>query len=228
LIDMTDTPGDIESRYPEWTFSGEALNHHYLVPAVLKALRELGPRRVLDIGCGNGWLSAQVAKAGITVTGIDFTPSGIERAKASFPDLELLVHDAGEPLPDALRGQFDVVLSAEMIEHLFLPRTLFARAREALVPEGHVVITTPYHGYLKNLALAITGKFDHHWAVSSDFGHINFFSERTLAELARQCGFEPIAWDRAGRIGPLAATMVMTGLQVDLPQDAPGSLATSG
>ncbi len=158
------------------------------------------------------------------LTGIDFTSSGIDRARQSFPTLQFLDHDINEPLPEDLLGQFDVVLSAEVIEHLFFPRTVFARAREALGSEGHVILSTPFHGYFKNLALALTGKFDHHWQVGSDFGHIKFFSQRSLGAMARECGFDPIFWGRGGRLRPLAATMVMTG-KID-PSFKPGDPTT--
>jgi SAM-dependent methyltransferase len=203
----------VESRthYWEWTFSGESPNHRYLVPALLHALKEIPRGRILDIGCGNGAVTGKVASAGFDVTGIDFTSSGIERARRSFPTLQFLDHDINEPLPEDLLGQFDVVLSAEVIEHLFFPRIVFARAREALGSGGHVILSTPFHGYFKNLALALTGKFDHHWQVGSDFGHIKFFSQRSLGKMASESGFDPIFWGRGGRLRPLAATMVMTG-----------------
>jgi 2-polyprenyl-6-hydroxyphenyl methylase/3-demethylubiquinone-9 3-methyltransferase len=142
--------------------------------------------------------------------GADFAQSGVERAREAFPNLEFFVHDVTEPLSSEMRGKFDVVVSTEVIEHLFLPRDLFVRAREALGDSGHVVITTPYHGYVKNLAIALAGKYDHHWMPLADFGHIKFFSRRTLAQMAQELGFQPVRWDRAGRIGPFAATMIMT------------------
>ena len=212
----------LESRtnYWEWTFSGESPNHRYLVPEIVHALKELPEGRILDIGCGNGAVAGKIASAGFDVTGIDFTSSGIDRARRSFPTLQFLDHDINEPLPEDLRGRFDVVLSAEVIEHLFFPRTLFTRTREALGSEGHIILSTPFHGYFKNLVMAVTGKFDHHWQVGSDFGHIKFFSQRSLGAMASECGFDPIFWGRGGRLRPLAATMVMTG-KMD-PNFAPG------
>lgn len=204
-------PGVSRRHYWDWTSAGRAPNHGYLVPGVLRALGRPDGRRLLDVGCGNGALSAELAAAGWDVTGIDFEVHGVELAQAAHPDIAFAVHDIDDPLPASLRGGFDVVLAAEVVEHLFLPRELFARAREALGERGTMVVTTPYHGYAKNLALALSGRFDDHWVPLSDYGHIKFFSRRTLGALARECGVEPTRWYRLGRIPPLAASMVMVG-----------------
>jgi 2-polyprenyl-3-methyl-5-hydroxy-6-metoxy-1,4-benzoquinol methylase len=207
----TERTSIVESRsqYWEWTSATEAPNHRYLAPAVLRMLGPPGGRRLLDVGCGNGALTAKLAAAGFEVTGVDFEPHGIEHARAAHPGIEFLWHDVSNPLPAAMLGRFDVVTSAEMIEHLFLPRDLFARAREALGGRGELLVTTPNHGYTKNLAMALLDRFDVHVQALSDYGHIKFFSKRTLAQMATECGFTPVSWARAGRVPPIAASMLM-------------------
>ena len=200
--------GSSRTGYWEWEFSGPAPNHRYLVPAVVSCLPK-PPQRLIDLGCGNGALSSKLQTAGMIVTGIEGTESGVDRARQAYPDVTFIQHELGTPLPDTLQGQFDVVVSAEVIEHLFFPRELFARAREALGSSGMLLVTTPFHGYWKNLALSISGKMDAHHQATSDYGHIKFFSERTLGELAEKCGFRPIRFVRAGRIRPLESTMVL-------------------
>jgi 2-polyprenyl-6-hydroxyphenyl methylase/3-demethylubiquinone-9 3-methyltransferase len=91
-----------------------------------------------------------------------------------------------------------------------LPRTLFTRCREALGESGQAIITTPLHGFWKNLAIVVTGMSDHHWDPLADYGHIKFFSKKTLSQMARECGFEPVRVVGAGRVPLLQATMVMT------------------
>ncbi len=55
-------------------------------------------------------------------------------------------------LPDTdMLHSFDVVLAIEVIEHLFYPNELAKSAKKCLHPGGSLIISTPYHGYLKNL-----------------------------------------------------------------------------
>lgn len=193
----------------EWNSAEPAPNHTYLVPGVLRVLGAANGRRVLDLGCGNGAIAQVLSSEGFSVVGLDRSISGIEHAHSSNDKLEFRKHSIDDPLPADL-GQFDVVLSCEVIEHLFLPRQLFARAREAMSDNGLLVVTTPYHGYLKNLGLAVTNSFDRHWSPGWDHGHVKFFSKRTLSRLAVEEGFTPDRWRLVGRIPPLACSMILT------------------
>jgi 2-polyprenyl-3-methyl-5-hydroxy-6-metoxy-1,4-benzoquinol methylase len=194
-----------------WDHDGDTGAHRYLQPAICERLAAAGARSVLDLGCGNGALTALVAAAGYTMVGCDHSASGIERARAALPGAVFFRHDVGAELPAAHLGRYDAVVSAEVVEHLLLPRKLLANALAALKPGGAFVATTPYHGYLKNLALALTNQFDDHWHPLRDYGHVKFFSRRTLTRLFEESGFEKIRYSTAGRIPPLACSMVVSG-----------------
>ena len=105
-------------------------------------------------------------------------------------------------------GRFPVVLSLEVIEHLYDPRRFARTAYDLLEPGGIAIISTPFHGYWKNLALALTARMDSHFTALWDGGHIKFWSERTLATLLREAGFSGIRFVRAGRIPALAKSMI--------------------
>jgi 2-polyprenyl-3-methyl-5-hydroxy-6-metoxy-1,4-benzoquinol methylase len=143
------------------------------------------------------------------VVGLDASASGIRIASALMPAGTFVEASLEHPLPMSLRGQFDAVTAVEVIEHLPVPSVLCARAREALCAGGQLIVTTPYHGYLKNLALAVAGQLDSHWQPGRDGGHIKFFSRATVTDLIRREGFVITGFVRVGRIPPLAKSMVI-------------------
>lgn len=194
-----------------WENAGETTAHSYILPTLKSWLSDANAHTVLDLGCGNGRLTAALAQAGFDVTGMDMSESGIAIASRTYPDLLFHHSDLSTPLPSSLRHQFDAVAAVEVVEHLLLPRQLFERAREALRPGGIFVVTTPYHGYLKNLALALTNKFDRHWHPLRDYGHVKFFSRKTLSQLFVEQDLVIERFARVGRVPALAKSMIMQG-----------------
>jgi 2-polyprenyl-6-hydroxyphenyl methylase/3-demethylubiquinone-9 3-methyltransferase len=193
----------------EWHDDAPTHAQPYLEPVIVAWLREAGARRVLDVGCGNGALTAALARAGFQMTGIDASETGIGIASRRSAGPEFLRLDVEAPLPARFHSSFDAVVAAEVIEHLPTPGLLCARAVEALGPGGRLIVTTPYHGYLKNLAIALTGGFDRHWEPTRDGGHIKFFSRKTLTALLEAGGFHETRFARVGRVPPLAKSMIV-------------------
>lgn len=114
----------------------------------------------------------------------------------------------GELLPELRKIPFRTVISMEVIEHLHSPRTFAAFVRSILEANGggRFILTTPYHGYLKNLSIALAGKADRHYSALWEGGHIKFWSRRTLAILLREAGFRNMAFTGAGRIRTCGGT----------------------
>lgn len=190
--------------------SAEACHAHgYLLPALLPAIEATGATRLFDIGCGNGALAGELTRLGYDVTGVDSSETGIRQANLAFPNARLEIGSAYDDLASRY-GTFPVVISIEVIEHLYDPR-LFARNVFNLVePGGTLIVSTPYHGYLKNVLIALSGKSDWHYTALWDHGHIKFWSIRTLSELLRDAGFRDAAFRRVGRLAPLAKSMIAT------------------
>jgi 2-polyprenyl-3-methyl-5-hydroxy-6-metoxy-1,4-benzoquinol methylase len=106
---------------------------------------------------------------------------------------------------------FDLVVSTEVIEHLYAPRAYATAAFQALRPGGRFVCSTPYHGYIKNLALGILNRWDTHMDPLWDGGHIKCWSRQTLSTLLAETGFVKVQFRGVGRVPALWMTMVMSG-----------------
>ena len=180
----------------------------YLLPTVERFLGAPAGRTLFEIGFGNGAVADHLARKGFHVAGIEPSRDGLALAHASYPDLTRLEHGTVyEPLA-ARFGTFDVVISLEVIEPLYYPRKLAEAAFSLLKPGGALVISTIYHGYLKNVALALLGRFDAHVDPLWDHGHIKFFSPRTLTHLIAQAGFENVTVRRPDLVAQFACSMV--------------------
>lgn len=166
-------------------------------------------KRICDLGCGNGFMAGRLAELGYDVTGVDASESGIAIAQANFSKAIFLQASIDSALRDSAGlVAFDLVVSSDVIEHLYRPSDLIEAAVSLLKPNGHLVIGAPYHGYLKNLVLSLTGKMDAHFTSLDDGGHIKFFSVRTLSELLRSHGFTDLSFAFYGRAPWLWMNMI--------------------
>lgn len=192
----------------------EPFDYHYLWRAVQSLLpapqRE---KRILDVGCGNGFWANQFAKLGYDVVGIDPSETGIEQARKAYPGIRFEVMGIGADTCRQLGvDPFDIVVSLEVVEHLYLPRQWAAGCRSAIRPQGRLICSTPYHGYLKNLAVSLANRWDRHFSPLWDGGHIKFWSRATLTELLVGAGFQrnEIVFRGAGRFPWMWMAMVLS------------------
>ena len=163
--------------------------------------------RALDYGCGSGWWTNELASMGFDPFGADISESGIEMARRAFPSIGFTTDTSREGL--CARGPFELVTAIEVLPHCFMPREDVSNLYECMAPGGRFVVCAPYHGYLKNLAMALTGSLERHLDTSWSGAYVHFFSVRTLSVLLRDAGFVDIEVTRAGRIAPLAKSMIV-------------------
>jgi len=199
--------GGASPARPGWENSGPTDAHDYIVPKVL-ALIPPNTRRVVDVGCGNGYLVGLLAEQGFEVVGIEPSSDGIAQARAAHPAARFEQASVDSDLGAQIGRDFDLVIATEVIEHLLAPRTLLRAGLQLLRPGGRMLVSTPYHGYLKNLALSIAGGWDKHFDVSWDGGHVKFFSPRTLGKMALDCGFASVEFAYVGRTTWLWKSMI--------------------
>ena len=197
----------------EYVESGAISSNSYLLPVLRECLREC-QEPILDLGCGNGWIARELLKAGLDVYGVDASASGVQIANTVASGRFFQLDVQSGQLPQELDSiSFNTVISTEVIEHLYDPRSFIDFAKQILVrggrSSGKLVVTTPYHGYLKNLMIALSGGMDAHFTALWDGGHIKFFSRATLETLLKERGFIVERFEGAGRLPYLWKSMLI-------------------
>lgn len=171
-------------------------------------------RNALEIGCGNGVVLYHIADRCEALTGIEISPKRCEMARANLVGLKTPVEiiqgnvEDGIDKPD---GSCDLILWADVIEHVV---DVFAAMREVsrlLSPGGMLITSTPNMAYFRYRLALLFGKFpgtaaqDEGFAVRQgemyDGGHLHYFTINTLKKLYRMNGIEPIQAVGFGRLG---------------------------
>lgn len=137
------------------------------------------PGRVLDIGCGQGDLIAdlRIAHPNAELCGVDYSQWGIDIAAKKVPDARFFSRDllqAGPP-PEGLEGWATHAVCSEVLEHVDEPETLMRNAAAYLAPGSRLVVTVPG---------GPMSAFDRH------IGHRRHFSPDSLAAVLTRAGFE--------------------------------------
>jgi SAM-dependent methyltransferase len=143
--------------------------------------------RALDVGCGDGRLSAELDAA--ELTGADVSEVALGRARARLPEARLVALEPDAPLP-LEHGEFDLVLLAETLEHVRDVQLLLSEARRVLRPGGTLAVTTPATAPLMRPPHPLSP-------------HLRFLTRRSLARLLDELGFEVRSLER--RAGTLLA-----------------------
>jgi 2-polyprenyl-3-methyl-5-hydroxy-6-metoxy-1,4-benzoquinol methylase len=176
---------------------GEALYTSHA--AALDVVRRLAPPRLLDLGCGPGFVAERCERLGVRVTGVDARdplPGRMTEFRRAHLDLDPLPLDVFE---------FPVVLFLDVIEHLSAPEDFLLRIRNesrALVPgrpAPTLVVTTPNVAFAAVRLALLLGRFNYAERGILDIDHRRLFTRSTLLRTLRDCGYD------VRRVRPVAA-----------------------
>lgn len=165
-----------------YTFKDSAYSSHGLL---LEMVQGEG-LRILDLGCGQGEIAARLARRGHEVTGVErrggFTPPGPAGVRMVEADLEAGLPEVG--------GPFDVVLCADVLEHLREPGRLLEQVRRVLAPGAYVVASLPNSGHLYFRLNVLAGRFPQHEKGLFDRTHVRFYMWAGWRALFAAHGYE--------------------------------------
>jgi 2-polyprenyl-3-methyl-5-hydroxy-6-metoxy-1,4-benzoquinol methylase len=177
---------------PSYTLKKSPLSSHSQILGLLGPT----PRRVLDIGCGQGELGHALRQRGHTVTGIDHRPPHFaldEFVEANLAD--------GLPLMSAER-KFDVILLADVLEHLADPLPLLRQAVARLAENGSVLVSLPNAVHWSMRLQVAWGKFEYTNKGILDRTHLRFFTKSSAERLFEEAGLSvashrttPVPWE---------------------------------
>ena len=197
MADLSETEGFYRRLFtenPSWSTRypnvEEARRAAKILPLLSERARERpGGQRILDLGCGRGWLT-NLAHAYGECVGVDPVRPVVEFARERFPELRFEAGTAGDLLGAGEAAAYDVVLASEVIEHVPASERagFVADIRGLLAPGGAVILTTD------------RGELQKRWArrkETTEQPEENWLTEREVRRLFEGQGFTVGAQDRA-------------------------------
>ena len=177
---------------------------------IISWLTGTSPKRVLDLGCSDGRLGELLRLAGHTVVGVD-----VQKHDAVAERLDGFIEaDLNKGLPP-IDERFDVVVGADVLEHLVDPATLLAGLPDVLAPGGVVLVSVPNFGHWYPRARVMAGRFRYERRGIFDEGHLRFFTPSSFERMARKAGLRVrrrsgsgLPFEVFGRGGPVPARAV--------------------
>ena len=197
-------PGKYNRSYYSKIFENEAEMYYKIqkekIKIILGMLEKHPNGRMLDIGCGDGYITLKISKkTGCEPHGIDISRNAVESAKKSGINAVEANLDKGKlPYPE---GYFDMIFCGDILEHVYSTEDLLESIYEVLKPRGYAIISVPNIASWYNRFFLLIGWMPT-WIESSSktytgnpflkegVGHIHAFTKKSLIELAMLKGFK--------------------------------------
>jgi 2-polyprenyl-3-methyl-5-hydroxy-6-metoxy-1,4-benzoquinol methylase len=170
----------------------ESTQYQYFEDVNWGLLRLWGNRSgldVLDVGCGFATTSQEIQKRGNRVTGIESSAEAVAVARKRIG----AVIEADLQQVDALTSRtFDVIIFADVLEHLSWPIGILRKYTELLKKDGTVIVSLPNVGLWSVRLGLLFGRFPYAGTGVLDRTHLRFFTRSTAIEMLRAAGLEPL------------------------------------
>jgi glycosyltransferase involved in cell wall biosynthesis len=142
------------------------------------------PSRVLDVGCSDGRLGELFRLSGHTVFGVDAAKiEGVGERLDGFVEADL-----NHGLPAEVGTGYDVVVAADVLEHVIDPQAMMQQLRDVLAPGGVLMVSVPNFAHWYPRLRVALGRFDYDRRGILDSTHLRFFTRATFERLVERAG----------------------------------------
>jgi glycosyltransferase involved in cell wall biosynthesis len=173
--------GHLASVGTDYAIRDAATSSHQ---AIISRLAEEAPSRILDVGCAAGWTS-EILAGRHTVVGVDqFAHPGVTDRMSEF-----IKADLGKGLPTKVGTGYDVVVAADVLEHLATPEHLLGQFKDVLNPDGFMLVSVPNVGHWYPRLRSLIGTFEYDQRGILDSTHLRFYNRRSFRRLLRIGGY---------------------------------------
>ncbi|MDH5720409.1 MAG: class I SAM-dependent methyltransferase [Spirochaetia bacterium] len=147
--------------------------------------------KILEYGCGEGLIIGEIKKnnkLNKNIFGFDISEEAVKKAKKRYPSIKFGVIPETGKLPFK-NGTFDVLVCTEVIEHIMDVERTLAEFNRLLKPNGLLLLTTGYHGWIKDLLIVLFFRHELHFH-NPYSSHIRFFSKKSMLGILNDFGFK--------------------------------------
>lgn len=181
---------------------------------------------ILDVGCGNGLLLRQFAKNFGRLIGLEYSAARLEQAKVNLANYDFTpILGTAEDMADLESDSVDLIISADVIEHVLDVFRATEELFRVLKPGGTLVINTPNVAFLVKRLRLLAGRFPStsqpNEGIGSDVlfdgGHLHYFTYRSLGICLDRVGFVPkgrIGFGPFGRVHNWWPSLLSVGVQL--------------
>jgi 2-polyprenyl-3-methyl-5-hydroxy-6-metoxy-1,4-benzoquinol methylase len=160
--------------------------------------------KILDLGCDTGDTTNSLSKLGFDVTAVDLDEKRVEELSKVQENVKILQQDLEKQFQFE-DNTFDLIWAGDIIEHLMDTENFVKEIYRVLKPGGRFIVSTPYHGFIKNFMIILLN-FDKHFNPSDE--HVRFYTLKSLREQLERNNFSIIKFELLGRISIIAKNMV--------------------